>query len=404
MRDLQQGSHQPAPEQALELVRETEIQSPPQPEQIRGQLGALLRIDLLALQNNWRRLNEQAGPAECGAAVKAAGYGLGLEPVVKALAQAGCKTFFVALPQEGEQVRAVDPEARIFVLNGLMDGHADYYHYHRLIPVLSSPEQINQWGDYCQTNEVRLAAGIHIETGINRLGLSEKQTRQLASQPAVFSTFRLALVMSHLACADVPGDPMNNEQREKFDQLRALLPDAPASLANSPGTFLGEGFVYDMVRPGIALYGGNPFGGRANPMAAVVHLYAPLLQVREICTGESVGYGASWTAKRASRIGVIGAGYGDGIPRSLSSPAKEGPACVFVAGHYAPIIGRVSMDLITIDLSDVPVESIREGLQVELMGNNVSADDVAHWADTIPYEILTRLGSRYTRLYSPSDS
>jgi len=404
MRDLRQGSHHPAPEQALELVTETEIESPSEREQIRGQLGALLRIDLHALQNNWRRLNEMAGPAECGAAVKAAGYGLGLEPVVTALAQAGCKTFFVALPQEGEQVRAVAPEANIYILNGLMDAQAAYYHQHRLIPMLSSPEQINQWSDYCQLGEVRLAAGLHIETGINRLGLSEKQTRQLASQRDVFSTFRLTLIMSHLACADVPGDPMNNEQRDRFDQLRALLPDAPASLANSPGTFLGQGFLYDMVRPGIALYGGNPFGNRANPMSAVVHLYAPLLQVREICTGESVGYGASWTAKRTSRIGVIGAGYGDGIPRALSSPAKEGPACVFIAGHYAPIIGRVSMDLITVDLTDVPADSIREGQQVELMGDNVTADDIAHWADTIPYEILTRLGSRYTRLYLPSDS
>jgi len=366
--------------------------------------GALLTIDLRALQNNWRHLAKLAEPANCGAAVKAACYGLGLEQGVVALSQAGCKTFFVALPQEGVQVRAVAPDADIFVLNGLMSGQAAFYHQHRLIPVLSTPGQISEWSKYCTGNEVRLAAGLHIETGINRLGLTEQQTRELAGQREVLTTFRLALVLSHLACADVPGDPMNQEQRDKFDQLRALLPEAPASLANSPGTFLGEGFTYDMVRPGIALYGGNPFGSRANPMSAVVHLYAPLLQVRDICTGESVGYGATWTAKRPSRIGVIGAGYGDGIPRALSSPAKEGPACVFIAGHYAPIIGRVSMDLITVDLSDVPAESVREGQMVELMGVNVTADDIAHWADTIPYEILTRLGSRYARLYSPSDS
>ena len=366
--------------------------------------GALLSVDLRALQNNWRHLAELAGTAECGAAVKAACYGLGLEPVVGALASAGCKTFFVALPQEGREVRTVAPDADIYVLDGLMPGQAAFYHAHQLAPVLSTPDQVHEWQTYCQANEIKLSAGLHIETGINRLGLSAEQTRQLAGQRDTLASFKLSLVMSHLACADVPGDPMNIEQRDRFDQLRALLPDARASLANSPGTFLGDGFTYDMVRPGIALYGGNPFASRANPMSAVVHLYAPLLQVREICTGESVGYGASWTAKRSSRIGVIGAGYGDGIPRALSSPAKEGPACVFIAGHYAPIIGRVSMDLITIDLSDVPPELVREGQQVELMGDNVTADDIAHWSDTVPYEILTRLGSRYARLYSPSDS
>jgi len=382
-------------------MREEQEGSPDMAAQLSG---ALLSIDLRALQNNWRHLAKLAEPAECGAAVKAACYGLGLEPVVKALSEAGCKTFFVALPQEGQQVRAVSSDADIYVLNGLLPGQAAFYHRHRLIPVLSTPAQIAQWSDYCVAGEVRLAAGLHIETGINRLGLTEQQTRQLATQHDVLSSFRLSLIISHLACGDVPGDPMNNEQRDRFNQLRALLPDAPASLANSPGTFLGEDFTYDMVRPGIALYGGNPFGSRANPMSAVVHLYAPLLQVRDICTGESVGYGASWTAKRASRIGVIGVGYGDGIPRALSSPAKEGPACVFIAGHYAPIIGRVSMDLITVDLSDVPPELVREGQRVELMGDNVTTDDIAHWADTIPYEVLTRLGSRYSRLYSPSDS
>lgn len=366
--------------------------------------GALLNVDLRALQNNWQQLNVLAGTAECGAAVKASCYGLGLAPVVTALAQAGCKSFFVALPLEGRDVRAVAPDADVYVLNGLLQGQAEFYQANNLIPVLATPAQVKEWQEHCLAQELKLPAALHLETGINRLGLSDRQARTLAGQREVLSSFKLALVMSHLACGDSPGDEMNFEQVQKFDQLRALFPATKTSLANSPGTFLGEEFTYDLVRPGIALYGGNPFAKRANPMSAVARLYAPLLQVKEICTGESVGYSASWTAKRPSRIGVIGAGYGDGIPRSLSSPAIDGPACVFIGGHYAPIIGRVSMDLITVDLTDVPPETATEGQRVEVMGDNITVDDLARWSGTIPYEILTGLGSRYARLYSPSDS
>ncbi|VAV93677.1 Alanine racemase [hydrothermal vent metagenome] len=370
--------------------------------------GALLTIDLRALQNNWRYMADLAESdnrsPECGAAVKAACYGLGLTPVVTALAQAGCKSFFVALPQEGKEMRAVLPDADIYVLNGLMPGQAGFYQTHSLIPVLSTPVQVSEWQEYCRAQETKLPAALHLESGINRLGLTETQTRRLAGQRDVLSAFKLVLLMSHLACGDTPGDSMNIEQKERFDQLCALFPDTKTSLANSPGTFLGDDFTYDLVRPGIALYGGNPFANRANPMSAVVRLYAPLLQVRNMCAGESVGYGASWTAKRTSRIGVIGAGYGDGIPRTLSSPANDGPACVFIGGHYAPIIGRVSMDLITVDLTDVPEEIAMEGQRVELMGDNITVDDIARWSGTIPYEVLTSLGSRYARLYSPPDS
>ena len=370
--------------------------------------GALLTIDLRALQNNWRHMADLAKSedhsAECGAAVKAACYGLGLSPTVTALGAAGCNSFFVALPREGQQVASVLPDADIYVLNGLFPGQAEFYHKHSLIPVLSTPAQVQEWQDYCRAQELKLPAALHLETGINRLGLTARQTRELAGQRDILTAFKLVLLMSHLACGDEPGDAMNREQKEKFDQLRALFPATKASLANSPGTFLGGEFTYDLVRPGIALYGGNPFASRANPMSAVVRLYAPLLQVREICAGESVGYSSTWTAKRPSRIGVLGAGYGDGLPRALSSPAIEGPACVFIGGHYAPIIGRVSMDLITIDLTDVPEDIAVEGQRVELMGDNITVDDIARWSGTIPYEILTGLGSRYARLYSPSDS
>ena len=372
-------------------------------------VGGVLSIDLTALQKNWQQLADLAPNAECGAAVKAQCYGIGLEQSVKALNQAGCKTFFVALPDEGKQVRDAAPDAIIYVLCGLMSGQAEFYAQHDLRPALATPNQVQEWQDFCQAKEHKRAAALHIETGINRLALSEADVRVLANDPDAFVHFELTLVMSHLACGDTPGDSKNQQQKQKFDQLRALLPDVPASLANSPGTFLGEEFTYDMVRPGIALYGGNPFSDRANPMSAVASLYAPLLQVRDICAGETVGYSATWSAKRDTKVGIIGAGYRDGVSRQLSSPAVSspsigGPSCVFIGGHYAPIIGRVSMDLITVDLTDVPIEYQREGQQVELMGRNVTVDDIARWSGTIAYDVLTSLGSRYARIYSGLES
>jgi alanine racemase len=196
---------------------------------------------------------------------------------------------------------------------------------------------------------------------------------------------------------------MNDHQRQRFDELRSVLPAAPASLANSPGTLHSEGFAYDMVRTGVALFGGNPFADRPNPMAPVAYLSGVLLQVRELAPGETVGYGAMWRARRASRIGVLGVGYRDGFPRALSQPLSKTPAQVYIAGHFAPIVGRISMDLMTIDLTDVPPESARRGARVELLGDHVTIDDVARWAGTIPYEILTGLGSRFARLYSSFD-
>ena len=366
--------------------------------------GGILCIDLKVLQDNWRKVAGEAAPAECGATVKGDAYGIGLEPVARALWQAGCRTFFTALPLEGAEVRKLLPEATVYVLCGVLAGQADFYSENSLIPVLATPEQVREWRACCRASNARLATALHLDTGINRLGLDEEQARALAADTATLEAFDLRLIISHLACGDDPLNPMNEAQRQKFATLRALFPPAPASLANSPGAFLGEAFTFDVVRPGIALYGGNPFAARANPMSAVVHLYAPLLQVRELAKGESVGYGATWTASRPSRIGVIGVGYRDGYPRALSSPATGGPACAFIGGHYAPVIGRISMDLITIDLTDVPEKHANPGQRVELMGDNITIDDIARWADTIPYEVITRLGSRYARIYSSLDS
>jgi len=366
--------------------------------------GATLNIDLKVLQDNWRQLAAECGPARCSATVKGDAYGLGIEPVVRALKAAGCGTFFVALPHEGVVVRAIAPDCAVFVLDGLLTGSAEYYAKNNLIPVLTSLDEIEEWASYCANTQQRLAGAVHIDTGINRLGLSAADVEQLARAPQPFEAFDLQLVMSHLANGDQPGSEHNPVQLALFNQLRALLPDAPASIANSAGIFLGDEFKLDMVRSGVGLYGGNPFASRPNPMAPVVHLYAPILQVRDVAPGQAVGYGGSWLAGRPSRIAVLGVGYRDGYPRALSYPAHDGPAHVMIGGHYAPVVGRVSMDMITVDVTDISSDFARRGINAEIMGDHVTVDDIARWADTIPYEILTHLGSRYARLYSSFDS
>jgi alanine racemase len=363
----------------------------------------MLTVDLANLRRNWRELAARAAPAECAGVVKADAYGLGAGPCARALWAAGCRSFFVAIPQEGAELRRELPEATIFVLDGLLPGLGDVYAGHQLVPALASLEEVAEWAGLARKSGRKLPAALHIDTGINRLGLAAREVQAIADRPDLLDGIEVALVMSHFACADEPDSPMNDHQRQRFDELRSVLPAAPASLANSPGTLHSEGFAYDMVRTGVALFGGNPFADRPNPMAPVAYLSGVLLQVRELAPGETVGYGATWRASRASRIGVLGVGYRDGFPRALSQPLSKTPAQVYIAGHFAPIVGRISMDLMTIDLTDVPPESARRGARVELLGDHVTIDDVARWAGTIPYEILTGLGSRFARLYSSFD-
>lgn len=369
-----------------------------------GVAGATLCINLRSLQANYRKLSAMAGSAQCAAAVKANAYGLGLVPVVKALAGAGCRTFFVALPEEGLAVRRVLDDATIYILNGLMPGSARDLIAHRLRPVLNSLLEVADWAAACRADGRRLPAALHIDTGINRLGLTEPEVRTLSQCPKDLQEVRVELIMSHLACGDCPNHEMNAEQLAAFDRLRAFLPPAPASIANSAGVQIGPRFHHDLVRPGIALYGGNAFADRANVMRPVAHVYGVILQVRDLQSGDSVGYGATWTAERQSRIAVVGAGYADGIFRRLSGSFQAEHAHVFIGGQFAPIVGRVSMDMITVDVTEVSPDFARRGAKVEIMGDHVTVDDVARWAGTIPYEILTGLGSRYARLYSDFDS
>jgi alanine racemase len=360
---------------------------------------AVLTVNLSALRANWARLNEVSGRAECAGVIKADAYGLGLAPIARALTNEGCKTFFVATVDEGRAAREVQPGAMVYVLDGLLPGAEAHYAGFDLRPVLSSLAEVRDWAAYSRTRGRKLAAALHIDTGMNRLGIPEAELYRLVAEPDLLASFEITLVMSHLACADEPSNPMNAEQRERFNRLRTLLPPVPASLSNSGGTFLGPPYHFDVVRPGIALYGGRAHEGAANPMRPVVRLTARILQVHEVAPGETVGYGAIYKVQRPSRIATIACGYADGFLRALSVATGEAGPVGYIGDYPVPIVGRVSMDFITVDVTDVPDELTRRGGWVEVMGQRVTVDDLTDRAGTIGYELLSRLGPRVHRIY-----
>ncbi|HRD75918.1 MAG TPA: alanine racemase [Hyphomicrobiaceae bacterium] len=365
---------------------------------------AVLTIGLKALRANWAELNRVSGRAECAGVIKADAYGLGLEEISRALTREGCRTFFTATIDEARRVRAVQPGAAIYVLDGLLPGAAPYYAGFDLRPCLSSLGEVREWAAFCRATGRRLRAAVHIDTGMNRLGLPEAEAHELAGDSTLFADFELALVMSHLACADEPANPMNACQKQTFDRLRALLPAAPASLANSGGTFLAPDYHYDLVRPGIALYGGRALEGRANPMQWVVRLAARILQVRDAPAGETVGYGASYRLERPSRIATLACGYADGFLRALSASTGQHGPVGFIGARAVPVIGRVSMDLITVDVTDVPPGEAIRGAWIEVLGPRTTIDDLTDRAGTIGYELLTRLGRRVHRIYDDGET
>ena len=360
---------------------------------------AVLTIDLDALIANYRRLRALSSPAECAAVVKADAYGLGMAAVGPALARAGCKTFFVATLSEAKDLRALLRNATIYVFDGLLEGTAPFYREHALRPLLNSPEEIMEWAEFTTAARSRLPAAVHIDSGMNRLGLAPSEVAALARKDEIFKAFELALVTSHLACADEPHHPKNVAQRQSFEILRAKLPKALASLANSAGILLGPAYHYDLVRPGIALYGGRARRPGGNPFASVLRLAARILQVRDVAEGETVGYGATRTLKRASRIAVLSVGYADGLFRALSAGDDKEGLRVYLGAHPAPILGRVSMDLITVDVTGLPEHVARRGAWVELIGPHVAAHELAVHAGTVDYEVMTNLGARAARRY-----
>ena len=357
--------------------------------------GGRVTVDLEALVANWRRMAAHAPRATTAAVVKADAYGIGLEPAVRALVAAGCETFFVATPSEGLRARAVAPQAAIYILDGLLRGSEEFYLAGNLRPVLNTMAEAEAWAALPSAGP-KPAAAIQVDTGMNRLGLTLPEAIALAAHADLMAALAPALLMSHLACADDPNNRKNREQLAVFETVTDFFPTLPASLANSGGVLLGPEFHFNLTRPGIALFGGR--ASVAHPaFAPVVTLEARILQVHDVDAGQSVGYGAVERLAQRTRIATLGVGYADGYHRLAGSSDQRPGGFGHIGETYLPIVGRVSMDLITVDVSGAPEAAV--GDWVELIGHHIPLDDVAAHAGTVGYEILTSLGGRLARRY-----
>jgi alanine racemase len=358
--------------------------------------GAILRIDLRALRSNYRLLSGKLGRAHCGAAVKADAYGLGVVRVSQVLVEEGCRHLFVAHLEEAIALRPhVAESVAIYVMHGSPVGCEAEFLEHNCIPVLNSIDQIDAWRKLAHQEQKALPAIIQFDTGMARMGLGDKDATTLLADPDFLSGIDLRYVMSHLACAENQQHPMNQQQLANFQRVLSKISGCRGSLANSSGVFLGPDFHFDLVRPGAALYGVAPVAGLPNPMQAVVHLQGCIIQTREIAAGTGVGYSLTWRSERVSRIATVAVGYADGWLRSLSNRGV-----VHIAGIAVPMVGNVSMDTITLDVSEVPLELLQPGSLVDLISAENTVDDVAAHAGTIGYEVLTSLGLRYRRYYA----
>ena len=344
---------------------------------------AILTIDLSAVAANYDLIKQRAGCAVAGV-IKADAYGLGMEKVWAALENAGCPFYFVATPDEALALRHLTKKP-VAVLGGVYAGAEDEFIRHNIIPVLNTPEDLERWHAAAKKHHIHLPAILHFDTGMNRLGFTVP--------PDQIDTDGLAIkiVMSHFACADEKNHPFITQQFERFQKIAAHFPQAKKSLANSSGVFRSRDYCFDLARPGMALYGLNPTPETDNPMRPVVKLEARILQVKKIAGGETVGYGASYRAERETNVATVALGYADGFLRSLS-----GRGTLYYNGHACPVIGRVSMDAVTVDAG---TQTPRSGEMLEILGAHQSADDLAAAAGTIGYEILTSLGNRYRRVY-----
>lgn len=358
-----------------------------------------LVINLSALVGNWRALSERMKAVHtnnrAGAVVKANAYGLGMEPVSTALWQAGCREFFVATLDEAIALRRhLGFGPIILVFGGLSHGLVAEWSEYRLLPVIIDLGHLQLWGDYCRQRQQAMPCALKVDTGMHRLGIPAEDLFEAFANDRWWSHINLQYFISHLACADTPEHPLNKKQQKLFTELsiklKARYPQAILSLANSSGLFLGDHYYFDLARPGIALYGGNPTPAADNPMQAVVCLELPVMQSRTIAAGETVGYGATFTAKRETHLATVFGGYADGLLRALSNRARA-----YADGHPVPLVGRVSMDSLVFDVSDLP----RIPESITLLNGRQTIDDLASLAGTISYEILTSFGQRYQRSY-----
>ncbi|MFZ0987150.1 MAG: alanine racemase [Xanthobacteraceae bacterium] len=367
--------------------------SPAESDPAAAETGGTLTIDLAAIVANWQALTRQLLTVECAAVVKANAYGLGLKPVVAAMADAGCKTFFVADIAEARIVRARAKDATIYVLHGFTLQCAEAFIELAARPVINSMTELAEWDTFVADRAWQGGAALHVDTGMNRLGVSPEEAAALAPRVQT-QNHGIALLLSHLACADIPDHPLNARQLRLFRELRALYSGIPASLANSSGIFLGDATYFDLARPGAALYGINPTPGRPNPMNSVVELTGRIVQIRAVAREQTIGYGATWTARRNSRIAVVALGYANGLLRAGSAGDEHPGGAAIVAGKRCPIVGRISMDLLMVDITDLADGAVRRGDFATLIGGELSIDEVAAAAGTIGYEVLTRLGMR----------
>ncbi len=358
-----------------------------------------LSVDLRAIADNWRyiksQLNEQTA---CGAVVKANAYGLGVDRISPKLYEAGCRDFFVANLKEAMQLLSfIGPDANIYVLSGCNRGAEHEFIRRGIIPVIVSAEMLFRWAE-CSGGGFEKGAVLKVDTGMGRFGVGMEELGALLEDQSVFQRANINCVMSHLACADDQSHAQNNRQLERFEDVRRMFAErnirVSTTLANSSGVFLSGKAHCDIARPGIALFGGNP-GLEKNPMQPVVGLRLPIVQVKCLPKGESVGYGATKCFDEDRHLAVVSGGYADGILRSLSNRGWG-----YLDGCKVPIVGKVSMDSTTFDVTEVAnTQGIREGASIEILGKNVSIDDLADAASTISYEILTSFGSRYERCY-----
>jgi alanine racemase len=363
------------------------------PPRALARAGAVLEIDLAAIAENWRRIAARLGRrTRCAAVVKADAYGLGMARVAPHLAAAGCTLFFVATIDEGIALRRYLPDVEIAVLDGLVPGTGGEFRRANLIPVLNALDEIAAWRSGAGTRG--LPAMIHVDTGMSRLGLTRQDLAVIARSPEMLAGLTLRAVLSHLACAEDAAHPHNAAQLSSFRAALAQLPPAPAGLAAGSGVFLGADYHFDFVRPGAVLYGVNPLASGPNPMAQVIRLKGRILQVRDVDRGETVGYGAAHRMDRPGRIATVAVGYADGWLRSASHRGSAG-----IAGRRVPLVGRISMDLMTFDVTGIDPALARAGSFLDLIDDSHGVDAVAAAAGTIGYEILTALGRRYHRLY-----
>lgn len=357
-------------------------------------MSTIITIDLDALTANYRYCLEQVKPATCAAVVKADGYGLGIRHVARALQHAGCRQFFTATHREGIVLRSLLPDVEIYVLEGVSGHSVDAFCDHDLVPVLISAPQAREWAAKARTLGQRLPAVFNIDSGMTRLGFGAEELRSFLAEGEDIETLDVRYVMTHFASADEPGALLARKQLQRFDTLRQLLPAAPTSIGNSAGALLGKPFAGDMARIGIAMFGGTPYLEGSIPVRPVLRVQSRILQLRDISEETTVGYGATHTARPGDRIATVGIGYADGYPWSLGN---RGIAAI--SGHRVPVVGRVSMDLITLDVTGLPDELVQPGNLVDLIGPSISLEEVAGLAGTISYEILTGLGQRASRTF-----